>query len=161
MAEVFGGVYQLPFFMPVDGVDAGFYPIDHTHVDSRFRTWEGVRTLSGAVEIVADLIVNRVSSPSPQFLDFSKNGSDSLYAGMFLTLYRVFSQGACESDILSLYRLRPTLHFAPVTLLSGERKMLRITFNPKQVDIDIRNPQSEAYLDSIIRKFQASGIKVI
>jgi sucrose phosphorylase len=48
-----------------------------------------------------------------------------------------------------------------VTLLSGEKKLLWTTFNPQQVDIDVRHPQSVAYLDSILGKFQAAGIKMI
>ncbi len=161
LAGVFGGVHLLPFFTPIDGADAGFDPIDHTHVDARLGTWEDVRALGDTVEIVADLIVNHVSSSSPQFLDFSKNGAASGYAGMFLTFDRVFPQGARESDILAIYRPRPTLPFSPVTLLSGERKMLWTTFNPQQVDIDVRHPQSEAYLESILLKFQAAGIKMM
>ena len=159
--RVFGGAHLLPFFTPIDGADAGFDPIDHTQVDERLGTWEDVRVLSGTVELVADLIVNHVSSSSPQFLDFSEKGSDSQYAGMFLTIDRVFPNGANESDILSIYRPRPTVPFSPVTLASGEKKLFWTTFNPEQVDIDVRHPQAEAYLDSILQKFQAAGIKMI
>jgi sucrose phosphorylase len=161
LAGVFGGAHLLPFFTPIDGADAGFDPIDHTQVDARLGTWEDVRALSGTVEIVADLIVNHVSSSSPQFLDFSKKGRASEYAYMFLAFDRVFPEGANESDILSIYRPRPTLPFIPTTLQSGERKLLWTTFNPEQVDIDVHHPQAEVYLESILRKFQAAGIKVI
>ena len=161
LVGVFGGAHILPFFTPIDGTDAGFDPIDHTRVDARLGTWEDVRALSDTVELIADLIVNHVSSSSPQFLDFSKKGCDSQYAGMFLTFDRVFPQGARESDLLAIYRPRPSLPFSPVTLISGERKILWTTFNPDQVDIDVRHPQAEAYLGSILRQFQAAGIKVI
>jgi sucrose phosphorylase len=161
LAGVFGGAHLLPFFTPIDGTDAGFDPIDHTEVDARLGTWQDVRALGDTVEIVADLIVNHVSSSSPQFLDFSKHGAASPFAGMFLTFDRVFPKGAREAEILSIYRPRPTLPFTPATLLSGERKMLWTTFNPQQVDIDVRHPHAEAYLESILRKFQAAGIKMI
>jgi sucrose phosphorylase len=161
LAGVFGGAHLLPFFTPIDGADAGFDPIDHTQVDAHLGTWEDVRALSGTVEIVADLIVNHVSSLSPQFLDFSKKGPASEYADMFLTFDRVFPEGASESDILSIYRPRPTLPFTPMTLQSGARKLLWTTFNPEQVDIDVHHSQEEAYLESILRKFQAAGIKMI
>ena len=118
-AGVFGGAHLLPFFTPIDGADAGFDPIDHTQVDARLGTWEDVRALSGTVELVADLIVNHVSSSSPQFFDFSKKGLASEYAGMFLTFDRVFPEGARESDLLAIYRPRPSLPFSPVTLVSG------------------------------------------
>jgi sucrose phosphorylase len=158
---LFGGAHLLPFFTPIDGADAGFDPIDHTQIDARLGTWEDVRALSGNIDLVADLIVNHISSSSPQFLDFSEKGAASEYAGMFLTFDRVFPYGARESDILCIYRPRPTLPFSPVTLISGERKIFWTTFNPEQVDIDVRNPQAEAYLDSILRKFQTAGIKMI
>jgi sucrose phosphorylase len=161
LAGLVGGAHLLPFFTPIDGADAGFDPIDHTQVDPRLGTWDDVRALSGTVELVADLIVNHVSSSSPQFLDFSQKGSASQYAGMFLTFDHVFPEGARESEILSIYRPRPTLPFSPVTLNSGDRKMLWTTFNPEQVDIDVRHPHAEGYLDSILRTFQAAGIKMI
>jgi len=161
LAGIFGGAHLLPFFTPIDGADAGFDPIDHTQVDVRLGSWEDVRALGGTVELIADLIVNHVSSSSPQFLDFSKNDPASQYTGMFLTFDRVFPRGASESDLLGIYRPRPTLPFSPVTLLSGERKIFWTTFNPEQIDIDVRHPESEAYLDLILRKFQAAGIKMI
>jgi sucrose phosphorylase len=161
LAGVFGGAHLLPFFTPIDGADAGFDPMDHTQVDARLGNWEEVRVLGDTVELIADLIVNHISSSSPQFLDFSEKGTASRYDGMFLTFDRVFPKGARESDILNIYRPRPTLPFMPVTLASGERKLLWTTFNPEQVDIDVRHPQAEAYLDSILRKFQAAGIKMM
>ena len=63
--------------------------------------------------------------------------------------------------MLGIYRPRPALPFSPVTLVSGERKLLWTTFNPEQVDIDVRHPEAKAYLESILRKFQAAGIKMI
>jgi sucrose phosphorylase len=161
LAGLFGGAHLLPFYTPIDGADAGFDPIDHTEVDPRLGTWDDVRALGGTMELVADLIVNHVSSSSPQFLDFSRNGPASEYADMFLTFGRIFPQGALESDILGIYRPRPTLPFTPVTLRSGERRLLWTTFNPEQVDIDVRHPRAEAYLDAILRRFEASGIRMM
>ena len=46
---------------------------------------------------MADLIVNHISSQSPQFEDFRKLGGSSEYAGMFLTYGRVFPNGASEA----------------------------------------------------------------
>ena len=161
LADVFGGAHLLPFFNPIDGADAGFDPIDHTMVDAKLGTWEDVRELGDTVELVADLIVNHVSSSSPQFLDYSKKGEASEYAGMFLTIDRVFPSGASESDILSIYRPRPTVPFSPLMLLTGEKRLFWTTFNPEQIDIDVRHPKSEAYLDTILQKFQNAGIKMI
>jgi len=157
---VFGGVHILPFFYPIDGADAGFDPIDHTVVDARLGTWDDVRSLAGKLEVVADLIVNHISYQSPQFLDFSRRGAESPYAGMFLTFDRVFPEGARERDLLSIYRPRPTLPFSLTTLASGEKRILWTTFNPQQVDIDVRHPAAVEYLDTILEKFHAAGIRM-
>src|SRR3954465_5941494 len=82
---LFGGGHVLPFFHPIDGADAGFDPIDHTRVDHRVGTWADVTALAADVEVMADLIVNHVSRHSPRFQDFDARGTDSPYAGMFLT----------------------------------------------------------------------------
>ncbi len=161
LAGLFGGVHLLPFFTPIDGADAGFDPIDHTQVDSRLGNWDDVRALGATVDLVADLIVNHVSSSSPQFLDFSQKGDASQYAGMFLTFDRVFPEGAHEADLLGIYRPRPTLPFSLATLASGKKKIFWTTFNPEQVDIDVRHPHAEAYLDSILKRFQAAGVRMI
>src|SRR5215813_317310 len=87
---IFGGVHILPFFYPVDGADAGFDPIDHLTVDPRIGTWNDIRALSSSLDITADLIVNHISSQSPQFQDFLKAGDQSPYSGMFLTFDSVF-----------------------------------------------------------------------
>ncbi len=69
---IFGGVHLLPFFYPIDGADAGFDPMDHTEVDSRVGDWNDVRGFAVDYEVIADLIVNHISSESAQFKDFSK-----------------------------------------------------------------------------------------
>jgi sucrose phosphorylase len=161
LAQVFGGAHLLPFFHPIDGSDAGFDPIDHTAVDARLGTWDDLRTLGETVEVMADMIVNHVSCQSPQFQDFSRNGVNSPYAGMFLTYDRVFPNGATEADLLRIYRPRPGLPFAYTTLASGEKRLLWTTFTPQQLDIDVTHPQGKAYLDAILERFHAAGIRAI
>ena len=158
---LFGGVHLLPFFHPIDGADAGFDPIDHTLVDPRLGIWDDVRALSADVPVMADLIVNHVSADSPQFEDYSRRGAASAYDGLFLTMRSVFPQGATEEELLEIYRPRPGLPFTYATLKNGEKRILWTTFTPKQLDIDVRHPQGQAYLNSILQKFQASGITMI
>ena len=98
LAGLFGGVHVLPFFVPYDGADAGFDPVDHLTVDPRLGSWEDVRRLGRSLDTVADLIVNHVSDRSVQFRDVVERGERSPYAGMFLTYDRVFPAGApCRS----------------------------------------------------------------
>jgi sucrose phosphorylase len=161
LGGLFGGVHLLPFFHPIDGSDAGFDPIDHTEVDQRLGSWEDVRAITQEVDMTADVIVNHISSQSPQFLDFSANGARSAYNGMFLTFDGVFPEGASEQDLLAIYRPRPGLPLTPMTLTDGSRRILWTTFTPEQIDIDVKHPQGIQYLENILRIFAENGIKMV
>jgi sucrose phosphorylase len=161
LAGLFGGVHLLPFFWPIDGADAGFDPIDHTHVDPQLGSWDDVCALAERTELMADLIVNHVSSRSPQFTDFRKRGDASSYAFMFLTYGRVFGNGATEAELLQIYRPRPGLPFTKTHLDDGTERLLWTTFTSEQVDIDVRSPQGRRYLDEILNRFREAGIRSI
>jgi sucrose phosphorylase len=161
LAGVFGGVHLLPFFHKIDGADAGFDPIDHTRVDDRLGGWADVAALARQVDVMADVIVNHMSSDSPQFQDFAAKGSASACNGLFLTMDSVFPQGATERDLLAIYRPRPGAPFTFVTLANGERRILWTTFTAQQVDIDVRHPQGQAYLMAILRTLAESGVSMI
>ena len=161
LKDVVGGVHILPFFYPVDGADAGFDPIDHSIVDPQVGTWSDIEALSDTVEMTADLIVNHVSSNSRQFQDFLEKGDASPYSGMFLTLGSVFPNGATEADLLRIYRPRPGLPFTTITLANGQRAILWTTFTSEQIDLNVRDPQGDAYWKALLRTFQQHGIKTV
>jgi sucrose phosphorylase len=161
LAGVFGGVHLLPFFYKIDGADAGFDPIDHTRVDDRLGGWDDIKRLTGTADVMADVIVNHMSSESPQFIDYSQKGSASEYDGLFLTMEAVFPDGATEKDLLAVYRPRPGMPFAVTTLANGERRLLWTTFTPQQIDIDVHTPAGRAYLESILQKLSQSGVTMV
>ncbi len=158
---LFGGMHILPFFFPIDGADAGFDPIDHTLVDPKLGDWRDVSMLAERFDIMADVIVNHMSSDSVQFKDFSLHGRASSFNGLFLTFDAVFPEGATERDLLNIYRPRPGLPFTVVTLLNGERRLLWTTFTSKQVDINVESPQAQAYLQGILEQLAKSGVKMV
>lgn len=158
---VFGGVHLLPFFDAIDGADAGFDPIDHTRVDPRLGDWSDIKALTEGLDVMADVIVNHMSSESPQFLDYSQKGDASAYAGLFLTLDAVFPDGASERDLLAVYRPRPGLPLTYASLKNGERRILWTTFTAAQIDIAVQHPQGRAYLASILQTLAGSGIRMV
>ena len=161
LAGVFGGVHLLPFFHPIDGADAGFDPIDHTQVDPRLGGWPELRALAEATDVMADVIVNHMSSDSPQFRDWAEKGDGSKHASLFLTFDRVFPRGATEADLLAIYRPRPGLPFSVTTLAGGKRRLLWTTFTSQQIDIDVPHALGRAYLQDILETFAASGIRMV
>ena len=161
LQDVFGGVHLLPFFHAIDGADAGFDPIDHTQVDPRLGGWADIKALTEGLDVMADVIVNHMSSESPQFLDYSEKGEASAYAGLFLTQDAVFPGGATERELLAIYRPRPGLPLTVAKLRNGERRVLWTTFTAAQIDIAVRHPQGRAYLAGILRTFADNGIRMV
>jgi sucrose phosphorylase len=147
---LFGGVHVLPFYRPYDGADAGFDPQDHTEVDPRLGSWDDIAALGAEYRVMADMIVNHVSSGSPQFRDWLAKGDASQFAGMFLTYGTVFPAGATEEMLLRLYRPRPGLPFTPYALGNGTKALAWTTFTPQQIDVDVSHPVTRAYLRRIL-----------
>lgn len=158
---LFGGVHLLPFYYPINGADAGFDPIDHTQIDPCLGSWADIKALGQDVDLMADLIVNHVSSASPQFMDYSEKGDASIYSGMFLTMDSVFPDGATEADLLAVYRPRPGLPFSHVTLKNGKKRLLWTTFTNQQIDIDVHHPQGQAYLRSVLQSLRENNIHMV
>jgi sucrose phosphorylase len=158
---LFGGVHLLPFYTPIDGADAGFDPTDHLQVDPRIGDWSHVKALAADVDVMADVIVNHISSESAQFQDFSANGGASQYNGLFLTFDAVFPQGATEQDLLAIYRPRPGLPFTTATLKNGQKRVLWTTFTPQQIDINVHHPQGQAYLQGILHMLAQHQVKMV
>jgi sucrose phosphorylase len=161
LAGVFAGVHILPFYTPIDRADAGFDPIDHTEVDQRLGSWDDVATLAEHSDVMADVIVNHISSESPQFRDFLAHGDASAHAGMFLTFGGVFAEGATEADLLRIYRPRPGLPFTTYTLSDRTRRVMWTTFTSEQIDVDVHSPETQAYLESILDRLAEHGVGVV
>ena len=160
LAGAFAGVHVLPFFTPYDGADAGFDPQDHARVDPRLGTWADVRALSAGWDVMADVIVNHMSSESEQFRDVRERGDASPWAEMFLTLSSIFPEGATEADLARIYRPRPGLPFTTMTL-GGERRLVWTTFTSQQVDLDIRAPRTWEYLTSVVDALTGAGVSML
>ena len=160
-AGAFGGVHILPFFDPIDGADAGFDPRDHTIVDHRLGTWNDVANISEQFDVMADLIVNHVSSDSTSFNDWKRLGSSSEWNDMFLTMSSVFPDGATEEDLAKIYRPRPGLPFTTLTMDDGSSRLVWTTFTSQQIDIDVESAPGSAYLDSILDAFSSGGVNLV
>jgi sucrose phosphorylase len=157
---LFGGVHVLPFFVPYDGADAGYDPVDHTRVDRRLGTWDDIATLGRHRDTIVDLIVNHVSAATAEFREVVERGATAPHAGMFLTFDRVFPGGATEADLVQIVRPRPGLPFTPMVL--GDRPALVwTTFTSRQVDIDVHHPAARRYLSAILQRLAENGVAMV
>jgi len=161
LGGLFAGVHVLPFFDPIDAADAGFDPRDHTRVDPRLGDWGDVAALAAETDVMADLIVNHISRDSAQFRDFLTQGSASPFAELFLTRERVFPRGATDAELQTIYRPRPGLPFTEITVGDGARRQLWTTFTPSQIDIDVAHALGREYVDTILDRLAASGVRIV
>lgn len=161
LAGLFGGVHILPFYYSIHGIDAGFDPIDHTQIDPSLGSWQDIKQLGQDVELTADLIVNHISSSSPEFLDYYEKGDASIYRDLFLTLGTVFPNGATEADLLTIYRPRPGLPFSDVTLKNNQRRLFWTTFSKQQIDINVLHPVGRAYLRTVLQTLADIRIRTV
>ena len=158
---VFSGVHVLPFFVPIDGADAGFDPIDHAAVDPRVGSWDDIAALAADHDVMADLIVNHVSAESEPFLDWLANGDDSAAADMFLTPERVFGHEPRPDELAAIHRPRPTSPFSEFTFADGRNRTVWTTFTDRQVDIDVEHEDGWNHLLGILDRFHASGVTIV
>jgi sucrose phosphorylase len=161
LAGAFDGVHVLPFYVAIDGVDAGFDPSDHRTVDPRVGTWHDVASIAESHTVMADVIVNHVSSQSPEYEDWVAHGRASAYDGMFLTLGRVFPHGATEDDLGRIHRPRRGFPVTRVRTGDGEVRAVWTTFTPEQIDLDVEHPVTEAYLDEVLRMLSSNGVTMV
>ena len=161
LSGVFGGVHLLPFFDSVDGADAGFDPVDHLRVDPKLGGWQDVAALARDIDVMADVIVNHISSESPQFADHIAHGDASPYNGLFLTQQAIFPNGITSAEEAAIYRPRPGPPFTSRRLSDGTERLFWTTFTPQQIDIDVRHPQGRAYLEAILGQLAANGVGTI
>ena len=155
----FDGVHLLPFYLPYDGADAGFDPQDHTSIDPRLGTWADVTRLSRDRLVMADVIVNHMSTRSPQFVDVLANGAASPWYPMFLTLSSVFPDGATEDDLAAIYRPRPGLPFTAMTW--GTTTPGVDDVHAQQADLDVGSPASWQYLTTVMDTLVDAGVRML
>lgn len=161
LAGAFGGVHILPFYERIDGADAGFDPEDHTAVDARIGSWEDVATIADSHEVMADLIINHVSSESAAFRHWLAHGPDSPYDQMFCTYASVFGAGATNDELCAIYRPRPGMPFTKYFDRHGRQVLLWTTFTSAQIDIDVESVPGSAYLDSVVDALASGGVTLV
>ena len=161
LAGAFGGVHLLPFYVPIDGSDAGFDPIDHTTVDPRLGDWADVADLAAGRQVMADLIVNHVSRDSVPFRDWLAHGDASAYADLFVTPERVFGATPTPAQLDTIYRPRPTPVLHDVEFADGSVRSVWSTFTHDQIDIDVESDAGWKYLSTILDRFAASGVGLV
>ena len=121
-------IHVLPFLPSTS--DGGFAVSNHEKIDDAFGNWNDLKELSSKHKIMADLVLNHVSSSHPwvhQFIKSEDPGSSYIVSPSETNVWE------------NVIRPRNTSLFTNINTKQGF-KSVWTTFGPDQIDVDWRNP---------------------
>ena len=149
LADTINGLHILPFY-PYSS-DDGFAVIDYRTVDEAAGSWDDIRSIADRYRLMADLVINHVSSQSAWFQNFiSRKDPGKDY----------FKETSPEEDLSMVVRPRSTPLRTEVETVDGKR-WVWCTFGPDQVDLDFGNPEVLLRIVEIIRFYLEQGVRVL
>ena len=142
-------VHILPFF-PYSS-DDGFSVIDFREVNPEIGNWNDVKNLGENFDLMADLVINHVSSKSEWFQNFlqqSGKGND------------FFIVENPEKDLSKVTRPRNSPLLTAYKTKNGE-KHVWTTFSADQVDLNFSNPEVLIEMIDILLTYISKGARII
>ena len=121
-------IHVLPFLPSTS--DGGFAVSNHKKIETTFGNWNDLKNLSRHYKIMADLVLNHVSSSHPwvhQFMRSEEPGSSYIVAPSKIDIWE------------EVIRPRNSSLFTKIKTNKGFRNIWT-TFGPDQVDVDWQNP---------------------
>lgn len=146
LSETVSCVHILPFF-PFSS-DDGFAVMDYLAVNESHGNWEDVEAIASDFKLMADLVINHMSSRSRWFDNFKKRvdpGKD------------YFFEGNLRDDLSAVVRPRTSPLLNAVQTEDGERHVW-CTFSEDQVDLNFANPRVLIEFAGIIREYLERGV---
>ena len=119
----------------------GVRPDDHADVDARLGTWADVAALARETGVMADVIVNHISSRRRSSRTSSRTGSTAASRACS-SRSTACSRRRYGRDLLAIYRPRAGLPFTPAARRPAAPAWT--TFTPDQVDLDVTHPAGAA-----------------
>lgn len=142
-------VHILPFF-PYSS-DDGFSVIDYYQVDPKLGNWQDIGKIGQDFDLMADLVINHVSTQSQWFQNFLKGESPG--KDYFIVMDP-------ETDLSGVTRPRSTSLLTRFQTRQGE-KHVWTTFSSDQVDLDFSNPQVLYEMLKVLFFYINRGIRII
>lgn len=154
--DSFSIVHILPFF-PYSS-DRGFSVIDFSRVEPSFGSWKDIAKIAKNYRLMADLVLNHVSTKSRWFQRFLKGNKK--YWHYFIH----FSKDSIPHEKLKkVFRPRPTPLLTPFQTVKGERYVwttFSVSDFTDQVDLNYQNPQVLLEIITIFIKLLERGVRI-
>jgi sucrose phosphorylase len=151
LSKYFGGlskvVHILPFLKSTS--DGGFAVSSYDSLEDKFGSWDDLKNISKNHYLMADLVLNHVSSSHPWVQQFIKSEEPGLS--------NVFSpeQTLNWSNVV---RPRSSSLFSQINTEDGP-KQVWTTFGPDQIDLNWHNPKMTLEFLNLIITYLSNGIK--
>lgn len=148
LQDTINGVHILPFF-PYSS-DDGFSVIDYLTVNPSLGEWEDITRIANSYKLMADVVINHVSSRGRWFENFKKRVDPGKH---------YFVEVDPSTDLTAVVRPRNTPLVFGYETLDGPRHVW-CTFSADQVDLDFRNPEVLKEFINIIHHYLDWGVKI-
>ncbi len=140
-------VHILPFLKSTS--DGGFAVSSHKLLDERFGNWDDLKRLSKKHILMADLVLNHVSSSHPWVQQFIK-GQEPGLSNILVP--------SKDSDWDNVIRPRNSSLFSQINTNEGP-KQVWTTFGSDQIDLNWQNPKIFLEFLNLIIDYVNSGVK--
>ncbi len=148
LQDYISAVHILPFF-PFSS-DDGFSVMDYVSVNPALGEWEDIEAISKDYKLMADLVINHMSSRSQWFDNFLKRKDPG--KGYFI-------EADPNDDYSAVVRPRNSPLLTEVATADGTRHVW-CTFSEDQVDLNFQNPRVLVEFVRIIRDYLNHGISL-
>ena len=146
--DIINGIHILPFY-PYSS-DDGFAVINYKQVNEKLGDWPDIEALAQDFDLMADLVINHISSRSEWFEQFKRNHDPE--KDYFISVDP-------KADLSAVIRPRTNSLLRPTETLEGERHVW-CTFSHDQVDLNFHNPKVLLEMVSVIRYYLDRGVRM-
>ncbi|AIQ94945.1 sugar phosphorylase [Prochlorococcus sp. MIT 0604] len=140
-------VHILPFLKSTS--DGGFAVSSYDSLEEKFGSWDDLKSISENHDLMADLVLNHVSSSHPWVQQFIKSQEPGIS--------NVFSPKQ-NLDWSNVVRPRSSSLFSQINTENGP-KQVWTTFGPDQIDLNWHNPKMTIEFLNLIITYLSNGIK--
>jgi len=140
-------VHILPFLESTS--DGGFAVSSYEKLEEKFGSWDDLKNISKNHDLMADLVLNHVSSSHPWVQQFIKSQEPGIS--------NVFSPEQ-NLDWSNVVRPRSSSLFSQINTEDGP-KQVWTTFGPDQIDLNWHNPKMNLEFLNLIITYLSNGIK--
>lgn len=149
LKDTVSSIHILPFFP--SSSDGGFSVIDYKKVRDDLGTWQDIERLTARYNLMADLVINHISSKSSWFQNFKNQAEPG--KDYFLDVDP-------DTDLSAVTRPRSSPLLTEVETTNGTR-CVWTTFSDDQVDLDFSNPDVLFEFIDIFLFYLSRGINIV